>query len=172
MLFALSRHTNLHATGIQLACGRRRHLGYFQWQYTPTHRGFSSFYGYYSGGEDYFSHICFGGGLDFRRDPHPNTTASTTEMEFCGPVDAGGLDCNDTENTDPHTSAYSTFRCKQLSVCVDGIGHWIWFNTTTAARTNLYRHRRSSLIDCEARFPQQTTLSVPPVSSCSCSAQY
>jgi hypothetical protein len=85
-------------------------LGLYKWEHTPTHRGFSSFYGYYSGGEDYYSHVCFGGGLDFRRDPSPNTTAATTQMEFCGPVEDGGLDCNDTESTDPATSAYSTFR--------------------------------------------------------------
>ena len=27
------------------------HLGFFQWAYTPTFRGFDSFYGYYGGGQ-------------------------------------------------------------------------------------------------------------------------
>uniref|UniRef100_A0A7M5VG10 Sulfatase N-terminal domain-containing protein n=1 Tax=Clytia hemisphaerica TaxID=252671 RepID=A0A7M5VG10_9CNID len=32
------------------------HLGYFAKEYTPTYRGFDSFYGYYTGAEDYFYH--------------------------------------------------------------------------------------------------------------------
>ena len=32
------------------------HLGFYQWEYTPTFRGFDSYYGYYEGGMDYFSH--------------------------------------------------------------------------------------------------------------------
>jgi hypothetical protein len=32
------------------------HLGYACWGYTPTFRGYSSFYGFYSGGQDYFQH--------------------------------------------------------------------------------------------------------------------
>jgi len=33
------------------------HLGFCKWKYTPTHRGFHSFYGYYTGAEHYFSHL-------------------------------------------------------------------------------------------------------------------
>ena len=32
------------------------HLGMYKWQYTPTFRGYKSYYGYYTGGEDYFTH--------------------------------------------------------------------------------------------------------------------
>ena len=32
------------------------HLGFFKTSYTPTFRGFSSFYGYYEGSEDYYKH--------------------------------------------------------------------------------------------------------------------
>ncbi|CAN8023315.1 unnamed protein product [Ixodes persulcatus] len=32
------------------------HLGYFRREYTPTYRGFDSFYGYYGGEEDYYNH--------------------------------------------------------------------------------------------------------------------
>ncbi|XP_064082519.1 arylsulfatase B-like [Macrobrachium nipponense] len=32
------------------------HLGFCSWGYTPTKRGFDSFYGYYGGAEDYYTH--------------------------------------------------------------------------------------------------------------------
>ncbi|KAM7431612.1 hypothetical protein ABFA07_017850 [Porites harrisoni] len=32
------------------------HLGFFRWPYTPLYRGFDSFYGFYGGHEDYYSH--------------------------------------------------------------------------------------------------------------------
>ncbi|KAL1438993.1 hypothetical protein MTO96_047469 [Rhipicephalus appendiculatus] len=44
------------------------HLGYVQDEYTPTYRGFDSFYGYYNGEEDYYNHTIREGdhvGLDF-----------------------------------------------------------------------------------------------------------
>jgi len=43
------------------------HCGSMSYTYTPTFRGFESFYGFYGGGEDYFTHIN-GGAFDFRRD--------------------------------------------------------------------------------------------------------
>eukprot|EP01006_Ploeotia_vitrea_P060009 TRINITY_DN75143_c0_g1_i1.p1 TRINITY_DN75143_c0_g1~~TRINITY_DN75143_c0_g1_i1.p1 ORF type:complete len:527 (+),score=79.25 TRINITY_DN75143_c0_g1_i1:32-1612(+) len=33
------------------------HLGFYKWGYTPTYRGFKSFYGFYGGGQDYFTHV-------------------------------------------------------------------------------------------------------------------
>ncbi|XP_025085303.1 arylsulfatase B-like [Pomacea canaliculata] len=41
------------------------HLGYCNWKYTPTYRGFDSFYGYYNSDEDYYIHVNENG-LDFR----------------------------------------------------------------------------------------------------------
>ncbi|CAN7998706.1 unnamed protein product, partial [Ixodes hexagonus] len=44
------------------------HLGYHKESYTPTRRGFDSFYGFYNGGEDYYSHemlLADDAGLDF-----------------------------------------------------------------------------------------------------------
>ncbi|XP_066922224.1 arylsulfatase B-like [Clytia hemisphaerica] len=52
------------------------HLGYFAKEYTPTYRGFDSYYGYYCGAEDYFNHARSGAdfpsfyGLDLHRDYH------------------------------------------------------------------------------------------------------
>jgi len=43
------------------------HVGFYKWSLTPTFRGFSEFYGFYSGGEDYFTHKN-GDGYDFRHD--------------------------------------------------------------------------------------------------------
>ncbi|XP_065308546.1 arylsulfatase B-like [Dermacentor albipictus] len=44
------------------------HLGYHEDEYTPTYRGFDTFYGYYNGEEDYYNHTLREGehfGLDF-----------------------------------------------------------------------------------------------------------
>ena len=38
------------------------HLGFAAKEYLPTHRGFDSFYGYYSGGTDYWDHLTDGYG--------------------------------------------------------------------------------------------------------------
>eukprot|EP00494_Astrolonche_serrata_P023366 UN23624 len=32
------------------------HLGFCKWDYTPLERGFDTFFGYYGGAEDYFTH--------------------------------------------------------------------------------------------------------------------
>ena len=53
-------------------------LGMFKsaWGYTPTYRGFDTFYGYYSAGEDCYTHSVGKGtqrGIDFRNDTEPVT---------------------------------------------------------------------------------------------------
>ena len=47
-------------------------LGMYKWEYTPTYRGFDSFYGYYNAGEDYFTHEV-AKFVDFRNDTEPVT---------------------------------------------------------------------------------------------------
>ena len=47
------------------------HIGHGHWNATPTFRGFESFFGFYMGGEDYFTHKN-GNGYDLRYDRQPN----------------------------------------------------------------------------------------------------
>ena len=47
------------------------HLGFSKWEFTPTYRGFDSFYGFYKGGQDYFSHMSKKA-YDLRLDSQPN----------------------------------------------------------------------------------------------------
>ncbi|VEU38094.1 unnamed protein product [Pseudo-nitzschia multistriata] len=51
------------------------HLGHSAWEQTPTFRGFDSFFGFYMGGQDYFTHESDAsngvGGVDLHRDARP-----------------------------------------------------------------------------------------------------
>lgn len=55
------------------------HLGFYKEEMTPTFRGFDSFLGFYSGGEDYFSHMS-SGAYDFRRDPSPRCGRNCSQI--------------------------------------------------------------------------------------------
>jgi arylsulfatase B len=57
------------------------HLGFYKWAMTPTFRGFDSFVGFYSGGEDYFQHTS-SGAYDFRRDDSPNCGANCSRIAW------------------------------------------------------------------------------------------
>ncbi|PFX34029.1 arylsulfatase B-like [Stylophora pistillata] len=41
------------------------HLGFYNWESTPTYRGFDTFYGFYNGAEDHYTHV-ISHFLDFR----------------------------------------------------------------------------------------------------------
>ena len=58
-------------------------LGFFAKEFTPTYRGFDSFYGFWTSGQDYFSHVTYDGsyGLDLRR----NLDVSNHIKSFCEP---------------------------------------------------------------------------------------
>ncbi|EGD83465.1 hypothetical protein PTSG_04073 [Salpingoeca rosetta] len=57
------------------------HLGFYKWDYTPTFRGFNSFLGYYSGGENYFTHKN-GPAYDMHRDPLPSCGQNCSQIAF------------------------------------------------------------------------------------------
>ena len=46
------------------------HLGFFDWKYTPTYRGFDSHYGFYTGCGDHYTHERLGF-LDLRDNTSP-----------------------------------------------------------------------------------------------------
>eukprot|EP01084_Bolivina_argentea_P120082 212864_1 len=54
----------LHNNGYSTHAVGKWHMGFFKWAYTPTFRGYDSFYGYYNGAEDYYTHKT-NGAFDF-----------------------------------------------------------------------------------------------------------
>lgn len=57
----------LKEAGYETAIVGKWHLGHFQPDYLPTHRGFDHQYGHYNGALDYFTHLR-DGGFDWHRD--------------------------------------------------------------------------------------------------------
>jgi arylsulfatase A-like enzyme len=63
----------MRRAGYQVHAVGKWHVGHSSWEQTPTFRGFQSFFGFYIGGEDYFTHYN-AGGYDLRYD----------REEYCG----------------------------------------------------------------------------------------
>ncbi|XP_064600138.1 arylsulfatase I-like isoform X2 [Liolophura sinensis] len=59
------------------------HLGFCNWSYTPTYRGFDSFLGYYQGAEDYYTHkIALGYDFRFNKEVYKNTKGEYSTNTF------------------------------------------------------------------------------------------
>lgn len=68
--------------GYQTHAVGKWHLGYSKWEYTPTFRGFDSFFGFYTGGQDYFQHSTLyrPQTYDMRLDKHPYCGAACSQI--------------------------------------------------------------------------------------------
>lgn len=64
---------HLSSVGYESHAVGKWHLGMFSRSAIPTGKGFNSFYGYYSGAEDYYTHVS-NGANDFHRDRGSNLT--------------------------------------------------------------------------------------------------
>lgn len=65
----------LRRGGYQTHAVGKWHIGHARWEQTPTFRGFESFYGFYLGAQDYFTHYKEGGtgrGYDMHHDKREN----------------------------------------------------------------------------------------------------
>lgn len=60
------------------------HVGHARWEQTPSFRGFDSFFGYYLGGQDYYTHYKeddrYGRAYDLRYDQRPNCGLGCSQL--------------------------------------------------------------------------------------------
>lgn len=57
------------------------HMGMARWEQTPTFRGYNSFHGYYSGGQDYYTHT-ESNGFDLHLDATPRCGANCSIVDW------------------------------------------------------------------------------------------
>ena len=96
------------------------HQGFYKWAYTPTFRGFDTFYGFYNGGQDYYSHIIGGGYFAFRSLLFPRYDFRRDNGPFCG-EDCSIIDYNasgTSSSTSSFLGQYSTTLFSQEAVNV------------------------------------------------------
>ena len=73
----------LHRSGYHTHAVGKWHVGHSRWEQTPTYRGFDSFYGYYLGAQDYFTHYkegATGRGYDMHWDQQPNCGPGCSQL--------------------------------------------------------------------------------------------
>ncbi|KAK3874492.1 hypothetical protein Pcinc_020577 [Petrolisthes cinctipes] len=89
------------------------HLGFCSWSFTPTSRGFDTFYGYYTGAEDYYNHV--------RRPSrhHCNTDTDTSTSDDTGWAAKLGYDFRN--NTAPDLDAEGTYSTYLFSSYIENL---------------------------------------------------
>lgn len=68
--------------------------GHYQYAFTPTFRGYDSYLGYYTGGEDYFTHTT-SDGFDLHYEPQPQCGANCSQLLWNENVRMGPMTCKD-----------------------------------------------------------------------------
>ncbi|CAJ1933670.1 unnamed protein product [Cylindrotheca closterium] len=116
------------------------HLGHAKWEYTPTFRGFDSFFGFYRGGEDYYTHSAKNA-YDMRYDKQPMCGRNCSKI-----VDRSG---NQRDEKNAGTRDELGFGKEQYSTHV--------FTKQAIRVVEDYGNRKHTLQDHDERHPSNET---------------